>query len=161
MSTTCLSVRVFSRRSLSSLLFVLALHPAAGQPVAAHCRRETTTSFTFGNVGGTLVPTGLEISRAGQVRRRDGSHPGALLGSVPRDSVIAAARFAWRSGFARLPTAPTKPTRNPDAARHFIELHSDCGTKHVEYGPGDESSVFQQLWDRLSRLTTSTGQRPL
>jgi hypothetical protein len=145
MSTTCLSVRVFSRRSLSSLLFVLALHPAAGQPVAAHCRRETTTSFTFGNVGGTLVPTGLEISRAGQVR----------------DSVIAAARFAWRSGFARLPTAPTKPTRNPDAARHFIELHSDCGTKHVEYGPGDESSVFQQLWDRLSRLTTSTGQRPL
>jgi hypothetical protein len=63
------------------------------------------------------------------------------------------ARRAWTGGFVRLPTAPTRPTRNPDAARQYIEIHSACGAKHVEYVSGEGAPVFRELYTRLDALT--------
>jgi hypothetical protein len=53
----------------------------------------------------------------------------------------------------RLPTAPTRPTRNPDAARQYIDLHSACGAKHVEYASGEGAPVFRELYTRLDAVT--------
>ena len=63
------------------------------------------------------------------------------------------ARQAWTGPFIRLPAAPTHPTQNPDAARRYVELHSACGAKHVEYASGEESPVFRDLYTRLDSLT--------
>jgi hypothetical protein len=52
----------------------------------------------------------------------------------------------------RLPTAPTRPTRNPDAARQYIELHSACGAKHVEYASGEGAPEFRELYTKLDAL---------
>ena len=44
------------------------------------------------------------------------------------------------------------PTRNPDAARDFVELRSACGTKHVEYVMGQGPPAFRALYDSLAAL---------
>ena len=53
-----------------------------------------------------------------------------------------------------LPSAPSRPTPNPDAARDFIELHSACGRKHVEFQGGGGSPEFQRLLAALDSLTS-------
>jgi hypothetical protein len=125
----------------------------AGAQHQAACDREHTTAIQFGHTAGNLVPETIEVTRNGTVRRLDDEHRATVLGHVPRDSVLALARRAWRGGFAALPPAPGRPTANPDAARPYIELHSACGLKHVEYGPGTESPLFKELFARLTRLT--------
>jgi hypothetical protein len=74
---------------------------------------------------------------------------------VSRQTLRALARRAWHGGFTRLPTAPTHPTRNPDAARQYIEIHSACGAKHVEYADGDAAPAFRELYTRLGALIPS------
>lgn len=126
---------------------------ARSQQGAPTCDREATTAIQFGHAGGNLVPETYEITRTGSVRHQDDEHHATVLGHVPRDSVRALARRAWRGGFAALPPAPTHPTANPDIARPYIELHTACGLKHVEYAPGTESPLFRELYARLKRLT--------
>ena len=152
------------RRSRIALLLSLAmpiapLAHAAAQGIEAGCDKAGTTSFRFGLTGGDLMPSATEITAAGTVRTRGQERIGPVIGHVRRASVLALAKHAWRSGFGALPPAPTRPTKNPDAARQFIELHSACGFHHVEYGPGDGSPLFRELYARLKQLTaTATGK---
>ena len=142
------------RSTTITLALLLGLAPAVGaQRSGAHCDREGSTSIAFGHTGGNLRPAATEIGVGGEVHHADDAHPGSVRGTVPRDSVRAISRRAWRGGFAALPTAPRRPPRNPDAARPFIELRSPCGTHHVEYAPGTESKLFRELYARLERLT--------
>jgi hypothetical protein len=117
------------------------------------CDRIATTAITFGHTGGTLKPSGLRIAANGMVRPV-GSGAGIphSAESVSRAAVRGMARQAWRGPFASLPAAPTRPTRNPDAARQFIELQSACGSKHVEYAAGEGAPAFNDLYARLEAL---------
>ncbi len=143
-----------------SFAMLLCASVATAQPPSKNCAREATTSFTFGLTGGTLKPVALELSADGTVRKT-GEQTGPVLGTVARKSVATLARRTWRSGFAELPTAPTRPTRNPDVARRFIEIHSACGSHHVEYALGSEPLLFHALYARLNRLTAPiTHERP-
>jgi hypothetical protein len=136
-----------------SLLAVVPLATTHAQAIVPGCDKEATTSFRFGHTAGNLMPSVIEVTAAGAVRHRGDESAGPTLGHVPRKTVLALARRAWRGGFGALPPAPTHPTRNPDAARQFIELHSACGFHHVEYGPGDESPLFRELYARLTAIT--------
>jgi hypothetical protein len=118
------------------------------------CDPVSSTSFTFGLTGGNLKPSGLHIAASGKVSPvGDGASPAPLQGTVSTRALRDLARRAWKSGFTRLPTAPTHPTRNPDAARQYIEVHSACGAKHVEYATGEAAPAFRDLYTRLETLT--------
>jgi hypothetical protein len=120
----------------------------------ARCDRIGTTSISFGRTGGNIRPTGVRILANGAVRDLgDTSDPPRAMTRVPVADVRRLARRAWTGAFARLPTAPRRPTSNPDAARDFIELRSACGRKHVEYQGGTGAPEFRRLLAELDSLT--------
>lgn len=130
--------------------------PAGAQRTAAagQCDRVGTTAITYGRSGGSIQPAVLRLNPDGSVSQRGSGAEFASTGhSVSRDAVAAMARLAWLGGFTRLPTSPTRPTRNPDAARDFIEIHSACGHKHVEYAAGDGAPAFRELLALLHAVT--------
>jgi hypothetical protein len=139
----------------AALAFVIGARAPARTGIfyELRCDRIATTTITFGYTGGTLKPSGLRIAADGTVKPI-GSGAGMThnVESVPHDAVRRMARLGWSGPFVSLPTAPTRPTRNPDAARQFIELHSACGTKHVEYADGEGAPVFRDLYARLQAL---------
>jgi hypothetical protein len=118
------------------------------------CDRIGTTSISFGRTGGNIRPAGVRILASGAVRDLgDTSDPPRAMSRVPVDQLRRLARRAWTGPFARLPTAPNRPTPNPDAARDFIELRSACGAKHVEYQAGAGAPEFRHLLAELDSLT--------
>ena len=148
-------------RFTSLLGAVLLLLPrlAATQPRAlplrhAVCDRVATTSFTFGRTGGNIRPYGWRLARDGTLSRLADGVIAERLGVVPREAVRRIARLAWTNGFAALPTSPTHPTRNPDAARHFIEARSACALHHVEYAGGEEARAFRAVRALLDSTVT-------
>jgi hypothetical protein len=154
-------------RPLALILVALAARTIAGQGVAASsprsraCDRVATTEITFGRTGGSIRPAGLRVGTDGIVTRAGDSVSGSPpVVTLSRETVRGLARLAWTNGFAALPTAPTRPTRNPDAARDFVELRSPCGRKHVEYAAGEGAPVFRELYALLTALTTTTAAAP-
>ena len=85
-------------------------------------------------------------------QRVDGGDFTPIGRGVARDAVAGLARMAWSGGFTRLPTAPTRPTHNPDAARDFVEIQSACGHKHVEYAGGEGAPAFRELLALLQAI---------
>jgi hypothetical protein len=148
-------------RSACLVAALVLIAPDARAPAHAgvmrehRCDRIATTTITFGYTGGTLKPSGLRIAADGAVTPiGSGAAMTHSVESVPRNAVQRMARLGWSGPFLALPTAPTRPTRNPDAARQFIELHSACGsgTKHVEYADGEGAPAFRDLYRRLQAL---------
>jgi hypothetical protein len=118
------------------------------------CDRIGTTSISFGRTGGNIKPSGVRILTNGAVRDLgDTGDPPRAMSRVPVAELRRVARRAWTGPFVRLPTAPTRPTPNPDAARDFIELRSACGRKHVEYQAGSGAPEFRRLLAELDALT--------
>jgi len=123
----------------------------ASRRASSTCDRIATTSFEFGRTGGNLRGTSIRIAADGAVSRRLAG--GAWVpadSAVPRDAVTGLARIAWTNGFTRLPTAPSRPTRNPDIARDYIDVRSNCGTKHVESAPAESARPFRELFSLLT-----------
>ncbi|HET7187849.1 MAG TPA: hypothetical protein VFI52_06830 [Gemmatimonadaceae bacterium] len=136
----------------ASLLTAVPTH--AQRTSRARCDRIATTSISLGRTGGNIRPSGMRIMANGVVRDiGDTSEPPRAVTRVPVAELRRIARRAWTGPFVRLPTAPTRPTPNPDAARDFIELRSKCGSKHVEYQGGTGAPEFQRLLARLDSLT--------
>ncbi len=142
----------------AALLFVMLLvpphlvsaqsHSAAPRNGAYHrasCDRVATSSFTFGRTGGNIRPDGFQLDVDGTLSRLTPGAPATRIGTVPRDAVRAIARLAWTNGFAALPSSPTHPTRNPDAAREFVDVRSTCASRHVEYAAGEEAPAFREV----------------
>ena len=126
----------------------------ASAAARARCDPIASASFDFGLTGGNLKPTGWRIAANGVVSPvSESADASSRRHSVSTRALRDLARRARTGGFMRLPTAPTRPTRNPDAAREYIELHSACGTKHVEYASGEGAPVFRELYSRLDTLT--------
>lgn len=145
---------------LRAALLTLAVSLLGAAPLRAQratrtrCDRIATTSISFGRTGGNIRPSGVRILPSGVVRDiGDTSDPPRAVHKVPVAEVRRLARRAWTGPFVRLPTAPTRPTPNPDAARDFIELHSACGSKHVEYQDGTGAPEFRRLLAALDSLT--------
>jgi hypothetical protein len=154
-------------RPLALILLALGARAVVGQGASAPsprtraCDRVATTEITFGRAGGSIRPAGLRVGVDGTVTRTGDSVSGSPpVGTLSPETVRGLARLAWTNGFAALPTAPTRPTRNPDAARDFIELRSPCGRKHVEYATGEGAPVFRELYALLTALTAPTSAAP-
>lgn len=150
--TNTLSLRPALLAVVASLLGAAPL--GAQRTTRVRCDRIATTSISFGRTGGNIRPSGVRILANGVVRDiGDTSEPPRAVAKVPVAELRRIARRAWTGPFVRLPTAPTRPTPNPDAARDFIELRSKCGTKHVEYQGGTGAPEFQRLLATLDSLT--------
>ena len=150
--TNTLSLRPALLAVVASLLGAAPL--GAQRSTRVRCDRIATTSISFGRTGGNIRPSGVRILANGVVRDiGDTSEPPRAVAKVPVAELRRIARRAWTGPFVRLPTAPTRPTPNPDAARDFIELRSKCGTKHVEYQGGTGAPEFQRLLVTLDSLT--------
>jgi hypothetical protein len=121
--------------------------PAAAQH--AWCDTIATTSIVFGRTGGNIRPSTFLLRVDGTVEDSNDSANTTPVATVSRADVRRLARTGWRGAFATLPTAPSRPTRNPDAARDFVELRSACGTKHVEYVSGTGAPAFRAIYQRL------------
>lgn len=148
--------RCLRRIPLQATLAILSLAAAGAtaegqaRTLGKACDPTTSTSIEFGHTGGNLRPTGSHIASNGIITRLP---DGTAAGAIPRAAVSALARLAWSKEFVALPEAPTRPTRNPDVTRDFIEVTSGCGQKHVEYPSGQGAPVFRQLYALLSAVT--------
>jgi hypothetical protein len=117
------------------------------------CNRIGTTTFEFGRTGGNLRATpAVHIGVDGGVWRTTGPARTLTGFRIPADTLASLARLAWRGGFTKLPSAPTRPTRIPDAARDYIYVRSACGSKYVETVADEAAPAFREL---LTRLTAS------
>jgi len=147
------SMSSFSRSSIFraaiAASLALACRPAAAQHAA--CDRVATTSIAFGRTAGNIKPDVVLLRADGALVKGD-SGATAPFATIPIEQVRRLARRGWTGPFARLRTAPSHPTRIPDAARDFVELRSACGTKHVEYVTGQGPPAFRALYDSLSTL---------
>jgi hypothetical protein len=134
---------------------MIATSPAGAQRSsrakrAPRCDTIATTSIAFGRTAGNIMPTGLRITPSGAVRAMsDSGNVGPAARTIPTAELRRLATRAWRGPFARLPTAPTRPTPNPDMARDFVELRSACGRKHVEMPANQEPAAFRKLFTQL------------
>ena len=151
------STTAWYRRTAHALLTVAmcSVTVAAQHPHSpVRCDRVGTTTITFGRTGGSIKPAAIKLDVDGSVSRRaDGGEFTATARPLSRDAVAGLAHLAWSGGFTRLPTAPTRPTSNPDAARDFIEIQSSCGRKHVEYAGGEGAPAFRELLSLLQAVT--------
>ncbi len=137
-----------------TVLHSLPLTGQRARRTSVACDRIGTATIEFGRTGGNIKPAATRLMPDGSVSQR--ANGGAWTPSaktVPRDVVAGLARFAWTGGFTKLPTAPSRPTRNPDAARDFIELRSACEAKHVEYAGGEGAPVFREILALLQAVT--------
>ena len=150
-----MAITLTLRMALLAAASLAAAAPGHAQrPRRARCDRVASTSISFGRTGGNLRPSGVRILSNGIVRDiGDTSEPPQAVHKVPVAQLRRIARRAWTGPFVRLPTAPTRPTPNPDAARDFIELHSACGSKHVEYQGDTGAPEFRRLLAALDSLT--------
>ena len=138
---------------LAALVVCLAPRATAQRSRATPCDRVASASFEFGTTAGNLRHDSTRIATDGIITRRNRTTWIAEHRRATADEVQRAARLAVDNGFYRLPTAPTRPTRNPDAARAFITIRSACGTKHVELVPEDAPPAFRDLLAKLQAIT--------
>ncbi|HEY2026423.1 MAG TPA: hypothetical protein VGG78_05410 [Gemmatimonadaceae bacterium] len=125
---------------------------------ATRCDTIATTSIAFGRTAGNIMPSGLIVATNGVVRPlADSASEAPGVHTMPVAELRRIAARAWRGPFVRLPTAPTRPTHNPDVARDYVELRSACGRKHVEVPADQEPASFKEIF---TQLQTAAGGRP-
>ena len=114
--------------------------------------------FIFGTEGGNLRRSATKLWIDGSVKPEAG---GRTAGDAAlADSVSALARFARQSSFwTTIAPRITRPTRNPDMARHYVEVHLRCGVKRSLYPADAEPTEFRELFSRLSALARSAAAR--
>ena len=134
---------------------------ATHRSVAQNCAPRATPrgpAFVFGNEGGNLKRSASKLWANGSVQLAGGRRtaPDAAIA----DSVVALARFARQSSFWTT-TAPriTRPTRNPDMARHYLEVHLRCGTKRSLFPADAEPAAFHELLTRLTAVAQLAAAR--
>lgn len=133
-------------------------HPATAQAPCAPRITARGATFFFGNEGGNLKRSGTRVWADGSIQT--GAGPRTAADRALADSVVALARLARQSAFWTTTARPiTKPTRNPDMARHFVEVHLRCGTKGALYPADSEPAAFHELFERLGAITNAATER--
>ena len=148
---------------LAGTLPALALSQAQRAPGAPsrQCAPRASAqgaAFVFGNGGGNLKRSFTRLWADGSLQPASGrrSPPNAALD----DSVAALARFARESAFwTTIAPRITRPTRNPDMARHFLEVHLRCGAKTSVYPADAEPAAFHELFTRLTAISEGAARR--
>ena len=138
---------MMSRNHVAALAVILFAVPVGAQTPrrGTRCDRIGTTTFEFGRIGGNIRGGSTKIGADGSVTRLAAEAWTPVGVTLPADAVHGLAKLAWTNGFASLPTAPARPTRNPDAARDYIDVRSACGSKHVEVANGEGPAAFREL----------------
>ena len=159
-------IAVLARRVALAMMvcaWVPAVSAALGtrHPGARSCAPRGTThgpAFVFGNEGGNLKRSATKLWADGSMQL--GASPRTAPDAALADSVAALARLARQSSFWTT-TAPkiTRPTRNPDMARRYVEAHLQCGTKRSLYPADAEPAAFQELMTRLTAVAELAGSR--
>lgn len=118
---------------VATLAFV-SVSAAATRPSAPACAPRAAArgpTFVFGREGGNIRPSQTALYADGRVARGD--------------AVAGLARLARVGGFWTLVVpAIRRPTRNPDAARQYVEVHLTCRSHRVE-AAGELPTAMRQL----------------
>ena len=146
---------------MAAALPSVAAAQAARSATQGACGPRATTrgpAFVFGNQGGNLQRSATKLWADGSVQVGKGARtaPDAAIA----DSVKALATLARRSSFwtTRAPRI-TRPTRNPDMAREYVEAHLRCGTKRSLYPADAEPAAFHELFTRLTAVAALAARR--
>ena len=138
-----------------------ALLRAQGATPASGCAPRASASgpaFVIGNEAGNLRRSSAKFWTDGSVQLAGA--PRSAPDAAVADSVASLARFARRSTFWSSAAPPiTRPTRNPDMARHYIEAHLRCGAKRLLYPADAEPGDFHALFTRLTALARLASSR--
>ncbi len=159
----------FVRSVARAFALRLALAALIAAPIAVRAQHPHSSACApRGSVNG---PAFIAGNKAGNLRRSwtkfwaDGSTQvaGAARSAPDRaiaDSVAVLAEFARRSRFwSRTPAPITRPTRNPDMTRHYVEAHLRCGAKRSVYPADAEPADFHELFTRLAAVAKLTSSR--
>lgn len=129
---------------VATLAFV-SVSAAATRPSAPACAPRAAArgpTFVFGREGGNIRPSQTALYADGRVARGDAVDS---IASVSPDAVAGLARLARVGGFWTLVVpAIRRPTRNPDAARQYVEVHLTCRSHRVE-AAGELPTAMRQL----------------
>ena len=110
-------------------------------------------AITFGREGGNIRPRSFAIWSDGRITPADSAAVRDTISAIAPAAVAALARLARTGGFwALAPRAIRRPTRNPDAARDFIDVQLTCGRHRVEYIGGRGPPAFAELLALLGAL---------
>jgi hypothetical protein len=147
--------------AVCSALPALASAQGARRPAVKSCAPRATAhepAFVFGNEGGNLKRVATKLWADGSAQlpggRRTAPDPAIA------DSVAALARFARQSSFwTTIAPKITRPTRNPDMARHYVDAHLQCGTKRSLYPADTEPAPFHELFTRLAAVADLAAAR--
>ncbi|MFL5563427.1 MAG: hypothetical protein ACJ79K_18325 [Gemmatimonadaceae bacterium] len=151
---------------VAAMIVVVTIVVAAPRLAHAQATRRATTAaahdcapraasrgaaFAWGNEGGTLKRRANRLWADGSIQPAGGARTapnGALA-----DSARVLAAEARRSPFWTTKSPPiTRPTRNPDLAREYVEVHLRCGSHRALYMADAEPPAFAALVRRLNAI---------
>jgi len=153
--------RVMEAVVLCASLPVLAGAQGAPRPAPRGCpprRAASGPAFVFGNEGGNLRRTATKLWADGSIR--SAAQQRTAADAAIADSVAVLARFARASSFwTTLAPKITRPTRNPDVAREYVEAHLQCGSRRSLYPADAEPPAFHELITRLNAVADLAARR--
>jgi hypothetical protein len=130
----------------------------SGRAAPCTARVSNGPTFVFGNEAGTLHPRTIKLWADGSMRV--GASARTAPDSILADSVRTLARDAHRSAFWTTVAPPiTRPTRNPDVTREYIDALLSCGHRHSLYPADEEPVAFRELLRRLHAIAGLAGVR--
>jgi hypothetical protein len=122
-------------------------------PAGGTARPPTQPPFSFGRIGGNIVPFTVSINADGAVTHTgpvEPSNPNVVVSQARRLALLALAR---RKGFWSLPRRTLCPDSLPDVASLFVTIHSGART-HTVAVRGDCSSRFTSVYRALAAAAT-------
>jgi len=112
--------------------------------------------FVRGNEAGTLRPSTIAFWADGSMRAT--AHARTAANRAIADSVRMIAGDVRRSPLWTTVAPPiTRPTRNPDIAREYVEVSLSCGRRRWLYPADAMPAVFDALSRRLDALAGLAG----
>lgn len=125
-------------------------HATAAKDCAAGAASHGAT-FVWGNEAGTLKHRMNRLWADGSMQLSGGER--TMPNGALADSVRSLAADARRSAFWTTTSPPiVRPTRNPDMAREYVEVHLRCGNRRSLYPADAEPPAFAALVRRLDAI---------
>ena len=107
-------------------------------------------------MGGNIRPRSFAIDASGRITVASVDSTRDSVTTIPTAAVAALGQLARTGGFWELtPPMIRRPTRNPDAAREFIEVTLTCGRKRAEYAAGAAPAAFSEYLALLDAVVRS------
>jgi hypothetical protein len=125
--------------------------PASPEPACAPTQAARRPVLVWGHEAGTLRPASITLWADGSMR--DAAHARTPANRAIADSIRVIASDVRRSAlWATVAPPVTRPTRNPDVAREYIEVSLSCGRRRWLYPADEAPAAFDALSRRLDAL---------